>query len=458
MKTFDLLVVGGGAGGLTAAREGVRRGARTALVSESPLGGDCTHTGCVPSKTLLAEAEKGASFSDAMAAVHRSIERIAATEDATTLRREGIEVLGGHARLTGPGTADVDGARVTARRIVLATGARPAIPSIPGLVDVPMLTHETLFSQRQQPKALAVLGGGSIGVEMAQAFAALGTAVTLIEKEPRLLPREEPEASEVLARVLAKRGVHLRLGQRLERAEPTTTGARLHLDDGTTVDVDQVLVAVGRTASTDDLGLEDAGVETDERGFIRTDDSLATTADHVWAIGDVNGRVLLTHAAARMAFVATQNALSRWSRVSASRFDPAPIPWVTFTSPEVARVGMTEAESVDHGGRVAHLPLEAVDRAIITDATDGFVKIVAGPRRGLGNVGGGRILGATIVAPTGGELIHEGALAIRTGMFTGRLAQTVHAYPTWSTAVQQAAAQFFMTIDGHTARSAERPG
>lgn len=456
MKTFDLLVVGGGAGGLTAAREGVRRGASTALVSDGPLGGDCTHTGCVPSKTLLAEAERGTSFGDAMAAVHRSIERIAATEDAATLRRQGIEVLTGHARLIGPGAADVDGARVTARRIILATGARAAMPPIPGLVEVEPLTNESLFSLREQPRSLAVLGGGAIGVEMAQAFAALGSAVTVIEAEPRLLPREEPEASDVVARSLTRHGVDLRLGRRLERAERTGAGTRLHLDDSATIDVDRVLVAVGRTPTTDGLGLDAVGIETDARGFIRTDDSLATTADHVWAIGDVNGRMPFTHAAARMAFVATQNALSRTARFSRSRFDPAPIPWVTFTSPEVARVGMTEAESVEHDGRVAHLPLEAADRAIITGATDGFVKIVAGPRRGLGNIGGGRVLGATVVAPTGGELIHEAALAMRTRMFTGRLAQTTHAYPTWSTAIQQAAAQFFMEMDGRTARPARR--
>lgn len=454
MKNFDLLVVGGGAGGLTAAREGVRRGARTALVSDGPLGGDCTHTGCVPSKTLLAAGEQGASFDDAMAAVRSTIERIAATEDTATLQSEGIEVISGHASLVGPGVADVDGTRLDARRIILATGARAAVPGIPGLADLDPLTNETLFSLDQLPKRLTVLGGGAIGVEMAQAFATLGTAVTIVEAESRLLPREEPEASEVLADVLTRRGIDLKIGRGTRLAERTAAGDCLRLDDGEIIEADQILVATGRAPNTQGLGLEAAGVETDERGFIRTDETLATTGKGIWAIGDVNGRMLFTHAAAQMAFVATRNALARWPRVPKARFDATPIPWVTFTSPEIARVGMTEAEAADHGGRVAYLPLDGVDRAVITGATTGFVKLIAGPRRGLGNLGGGRVLGATVVAPTGGELIHEAALAMRTGMFTGRLAQTTHAYPTWSTGIQQAAAQFFMPIDGREARPA----
>ncbi len=227
----------------------------------------------------------------------------------------------------------------------------------------------------------------------------------------------------------------------------------LHLGDGTTVEADRLLVATGRTPTTDGLGLSDAGVEVDERDFIRTDDSLATTAPGIWAIGDVTGRMPFTHAAGRMAFVAVANALSRVP-LRKARFDPRPIPWVTFTSPEVARVGMTEREAADHGGRVAYLPLSDVDRGMITGDTDGFVKLIAGPRRLLGNAGGGRLLGATIVAPAGGELIGQVALAMRTNMFTGRLAQTTQAYPTWSMAIQETAAQFFMTQRGHTARDA----
>lgn len=454
MSPFDVLVVGGGAGGLTAAREANRRGARTVLVSDGPLGGDCTHTGCVPSKALLDAAARGRSFVEAMATVHRRIEEVAATEDAATLVREGIEVMSGRARLTGGHGVDVDGHRIEGCHIILATGARAAIPPITGLRDHPHLTNETIFDVGSQPGRLAILGGGAIGVELAQAFRGLGSDVTVVEAEPRLLPGEEPEASAVIGECLRARGIDVRTTARVERVDRTEAGeVGLRLIDGTKVVADQLLVATGRAPVTDGLGLADAGVELDEHGFIRTDGSLATTASDIWAIGDVTGRMQLTHAAGRMAFVAVGNALSRVPFRKA-RFDPRPIPWVTFTSPEVARVGMTEREAADHGGRVAYLPLSEVDRGMITGDTDGFVKLIAGPRRLLGNARGGRLLGATIVAPTGGEMIGQVALAMRTNMFTGRLAQTTQAYPTWAMAIQQTAAQFVMTHRGRTARDA----
>jgi len=206
--------------------------------------------------------------------------------------------------------------------------------------------------------------------------------------------------------------------------------------------------------SSVDQGLDAAGVAT-QRGFIATDDHLATSNSGVWAVGDVTGKLRLTHAADEMGRVAATNALSpRWQH---RRFDPSAIPWVTFTTPEVARVGVTEAGAAAHGARVAFLPMTEVDRAIVSGQTAGFVKLIAGPRPLIRGLGGGRILGATIVAARAGELIHEPALAMRTGMFTGRLAQTVHAYPTWSVAVQQAAAQFFIEIGGRQARPA-KPG
>lgn len=451
----DLVVIGGGAGGLTAAREAVRRGARTLLVSDGPLGGDCTHTGCVPSKALLDAAARGRSFEEAMTTVRRRIEVVAATEDAQTLEREGIEVLFGRARLTGSGGIDVDGRHITTRAIVLATGARAAVPPIPGLDHQPFLTTETVFQLEDRPRRLAILGGGPIGVELAQAFAGLGTEVTIVEAEPRLLPSEEREASAVVAGRFRRAGIDIRAATRVERVERTEVGALgLSLADGNVVHADQLLVATGRTPTSSAMGLDDAGVDVDERGFVRTDDSLATTASGVWAIGDVTGRMPFTHAAARMGFVAARNALAKVP-LRKARFDPAPIPWVIYTSPEIARIGMTEREAAAHGGRVAHLPLSEVDRGMITGDTDGFVTLIAGPRRLLGDTGGGRVLGATIVAPAAGEMIGQIALAMRTSMFTGRLAQTTQAYPTWSLAIQEAAAQFFMEHRGRRARAAE---
>ena len=457
-RDFDLVVIGGGAAGITAAREGARRGARTALVQDGPVGGDCTFTGCVPSKTLLAAAARGESFDEAMAAVRMAVARIAASEDDVALKRYGVSVIHGRAVLRSRHEVDADGARLRCRRMIIATGAGPTVPPIEGLRDSDYLTNESVFSLPSLPPRLAVLGGGATGCELAQAFARLGSAVTVIEAEDRLLPREEPEASDVVAAALAADGVAIGTGAAIESVDaPDDRGeARLQLSSGTVVEADRILVAVGRRPATAGLGLTDVGVAVDERGHVCTDATLATSVKGVWAIGDVTGRMPFTHAAARMGFVGARNALARRAR-RRERFDPTPIPWVTFTAPEVGRVGMTEADASAHGGRVAYLPLDAVDRAVTSGETRGFVKLIAGPRRLLRNAGGGRLLGATVVAPTGGELIHEAALAMRTRMFTGRLAQTTHAYPTWSTAIQQAAAQFFFELDGRTARPARRP-
>lgn len=459
VRGVDVVVIGGGAAGLTAATEARRRGATTVLVTDGPVGGECTFTGCVPSKTLLAAAARGESFTGAMATVRATVERVAAS-DAAAMDRAGVEVIRGRARLVSPDEVEVSDWRLRARHVVVATGARPLVPDIEGLAGIDPLTNQTLFDLTVLPPRLAVLGGGAIGCEMAQAFARLGSAVTVVEAAPRLLPGEEPEASALVADALTREGVRVRLGEQVARVERQAAGGdvSLHFASGPVVEAERVLVAVGRAPVTEGPGLTEVGVAVDEKGFVRTRDTMATSVRGVWAIGDVTGRMPFTHAAVRMALVAVHNALGGAStRLRPSRFDPAAIPWVIFTSPEVARVGMTEAQAAHHGGRVAFLPLDAVDRAITAGAESGFVKLIAGPRRLVGNRGGGRVLGATVVAPTGGELIHEPTLAMHTGMFTGRLAQATHAYPTWSMAVQQAAAQFFVEMDGRTARPSQ-PG
>jgi pyruvate/2-oxoglutarate dehydrogenase complex dihydrolipoamide dehydrogenase (E3) component len=453
---YDLVVIGGGTGGLSAAREAARRGASVLLVQQGRLGGDCTFTGCVPSKALLSAAARGEGFSDAMAAVQRAVETIAATEDDDALKRQGVEVLHGWARFRSPQEIDVDGRPVRSPRFVVATGARPAVPPIEGLRGLRHLTNENLFELDRLPARLAVLGGGAIGAEMSQAFARLGSEVNLIEAEDRILTKEEPEASAVVAEALGDDGITIRVGGKVSKVDALgAEGAALvHIDGGAPVEVDRLLVAIGRKPSARGFGLEDVGVELDDRGFVRTDDAMATSVPGIWAVGDVAGKLQFTHAANRMATVAVRNALSPWAKVRTQRFDASVVPWVTFTSPEVGRIGMTEAESVAHGGRVAYLPMAEVDRAVATGQTRGFLKLIAGPRPLLRGTGGGRLLGATAVAATGGELVHEVALGMRTKMFTGRLAQTIHAYPTWSMAVQKAAAQFFFEVDGRAARPA----
>lgn len=456
--TYDVVVIGGGTGGLSAAREAARRKASVLLVQEGRLGGDCTFTGCVPSKALLAAAARDQSFKEATAEVHRAIETVAATEDDEALSKEGIEVWHGRAVFRSSQEIDVDGRRVRSSRFIVATGATPLVPPIEGLLEIRPLTNESLFELDELPPRLAVLGGGPIGSEMSQAFARLGSCVTLLEAGNHVLAKEEPEASQVVAEALRHDGVNLRTGSKVVKAEATEAqnGIRVHVEGAEPVEADQVLVAIGRRPSTSGMGLEDVGVDLDDRGFIRTHDTMATSVAGIWAVGDVAGSLQFTHAANRMAIVAVSNALSPWSRARKRRFDATQLPWATFTSPEVGRVGMTEAAAADHGGRVAYLPMTEVDRAVAAGETRGFIKLVAGPRPVLRGLGGGRLLGATAVATVGGELVHEVALAMRTNMFTGRLAQTVHVYPTWSLAVQQAAAQFFFEIGGREARPARR--
>ncbi|WP_298343520.1 FAD-dependent oxidoreductase [Ferrimicrobium sp.] len=453
-RVCDLAVIGGGAGGLAAARAGVARGLKTVLVSDAPLGGDCTFTGCVPSKTLIEAASRGDTFRQAAFRIQETIAQIAGGEDAIVLHKEGVEVVEGFARFCGSHEIVVGSQRLRAQKIVIATGSQPSIPLVPGLRSVPFLTNETVFALNALPPSIAILGGGAIGCEMAQAFRRFGVDVHLIEAESRLLAREEPEVSAVLGRCFSDAGIHLHLGQHLESIQQTMPDGPIELRMSAGKEVLRamaLLVATGRHPRTDGLELEAAGVAVDARGFVKTDSSLATTNKDVYAVGDINGRLLLTHAADEMGRVAIHNITNPLGRLGRRSFKTSSIPSVVFSDPEVARVGLTETEAVVVGGRVAYLPMSEVDRAITANRTEGFIKLIAGPRTFLRNAGGGRLLGATIVAPRAGEMIHEVALALRLGAFTGRLAQTVHAYPSWSAGTRQAAAQFFMEINGRTA-------
>lgn len=463
IQTVELLVVGGGAGGLTAAREGVRRGVRTVLVQDGPPGGDCTFTGCVPSKSLLSAAARGDSFDDAMGHVRSTVTAIAETEDAHALDREGIEIVTGRGRFVSPLTISVGSRTFRSDRIIVATGSRPSMPPIAGLDEIDVLTNENLFELRTLPTRLAIVGGGPIGCEMAQAFADLGSHVTLIERLGHVLPRDDPAAAICVADALSGRGVDVRCGAGVAKvtnagASGRSTAASVTLDDGSTIEVDALLVAAGRGPVTDGLEPDQGGVRLDDRGHIDVDTTMATSADGVWAIGDVTGHMAFTHAAASMAMVAAANAFRSRLDPRRARFDASTTPWVTYTDPEVAHIGMNESETARIGGRVAYVPFDELDRALTAGRTDGFVKIFAAPRRVIGGLGGGRVVGATIVGPRAGEMINEIALAMRSDLFVGRLAQTVHAYPTWGMAIQEAAAQFFMEHRGRSARDAVDSG
>lgn len=452
MSDFDLIAIGGGAGGLAAVRSAAAAGKRAALVTDSPIGGDCTWTGCVPSKTLIAAAAQGVEFGAAMRRVHETVEHIGATENADVLEGEGITVVEGRARLTADRAVSVNGSVMTAANVVLATGGRPVAPPIPGLEGVEYLTNETVWDLDTPPERLGVVGGGAIGCELSQAMVRLGVAVTQFEVMDRLLGGEEPEASEIIERVFAAEGVDVRKGRPLSGVA-ALPGGRVLLDvDDNPVEADHLLIAAGRAPNTAGLGLEDAGVELTERGHIKVDAKLRTSAQGVWAVGDVTGLLPFTHSANEQGVLVGRMAAGvrmNWA------FDPGHIPWTTFTSPEVARVGVRESEA-PRGARVAYLPMAENDRAIAEGRTEGFIKLIAAPRRFLRNVGAGRIVGATVVGDRAGEMVHGPALAMMTNMFTGRLAQLSHAYPTWSFGVQKCAGQFFQPVEGREARPARR--
>jgi pyruvate/2-oxoglutarate dehydrogenase complex dihydrolipoamide dehydrogenase (E3) component len=449
---YDLIVLGGGTAGLTAALTARHHGASVALVEREPrIGGDCSFYGCVPSKALIeiaqvahdlgrahadgiVEAEPAFDFAAVMRRRARIVDEIAADERDERFTSAGIDVIHAQARFRDEHTLELDDAHsITGGRFVVATGSLPAVPPIQGLDAVRFLTNKTVFDLQRLPSRLAVLGGGAVGLELAQAFHRLGSQVTVLDVVDRLLPQDEPEAGETIAQVLASEGIDLRLGVKVTAVEERVGEIVLRLDGGELA-CDQLLVAAGRTGSVESLGLE---LEL-ERGYVKIDRRCRTSLPHVYAAGDVTGGYQFTHVAGHEGQVAGTNAAGKRARL-----DERVVPWVTFTDPEVAHVGLTEAEARSRHRRVeAHvIRMSHVDRARILERPAGFVKLVTAARPLLGRTGGGVLVGAQIVGPRAGELIQECALAIRTRCFAGRLAQTIHAYPTMSVAVQQAESQ-----------------
>ncbi len=458
--TYDLVAIGGGTAGLAAVQTAVALGKRALLVSEGPLGGECTWNGCVPSKALIEAARvhhsaagagafgihvDGVSvdFPAVMGRVRDVIDRIARFEDEDHLRGGGIEVRRGRAELVSAGEVRVDGAAIRAERVVIATGSHPAAPPIPGLDSVPYLTNESLFELTSQPAHLLVLGAGPIGLEMAQSFARLGSTVDVIDVVADYLPREDPQVADLSLRLLEREGVHFTLGAKTTSVSHDGSTFRLDLEVAGaehTLSGDGLLVATGRRPNLDGLALEKLGVRTTKAG-IAVDAHLRTSLAGVYAAGDVTGILPFTHAAAYQGRLAARNALGK--RAAASY---RVVPWVIFTDPEIAHVGLTEPEArAKHGEdvHVATLPFTAIDRAVITGETDGMIKVITKGNPLIGHAGGGAVLGAHIIGPGAGELIHEFVVAMQVRAFGGRLAQAIHAYPAMSVGVQQAAAQLF---------------
>ena len=436
---YDLVVIGGGTAGLVCAAGAAGLGARVALVERDRLGGDCLNTGCVPSKAMLrsaraaAEARQGASvgvpatagvdFEAVMNRIRARRADIAPHDSAVRLASLGVDVFFGHATFSGRRAVNVVSDTLRFRKAVVATGSRPAVPAIQGLAEVPFVTNETLFDLQIRPRSLAILGGGPIGCEMAQAFARLGTEVTLLESAAHLLPHDDPAAGAAVARALAADGVDVRLGARVSGASRAGAAVRIvHAEGDLTADT--LLVATGRTAAVDGLGLEAAGIAHTSDG-ISVDDTLRTSNRRVFASGDVASRYKFTHAADALSRIVIRNALF-FGRARASALV---IPWCTFTAPEVAQVGLTAAEAAAQRAESVTVPLDDVDRAVIDGETDGFVRI---------HHRGGRIVGATVVASHAGELIGTIALAMQTGAGLADLSSVVFPYPTLANALRQA--------------------
>lgn len=445
--THDLIALGGGTGGLVSAAGAAYMGLDAAIVEKSALGGDCLWTGCVPSKALIASARlahrmNGADslglypaghahdFREVMERMRAARGTVAHHDDPERFRKMGVTVHFGTARFVNPTTVEVEGVgRLNSKRIVIATGAVPAVPPIPGLRESGYWTYETVFDQNELPQSIAILGGGPIGTEFAQIFSRLGARVTILEMAPTILINEDPDVAAFMQRLLAEEGIDVRTGVAVARVR-TEQGRRVvETGGGGEVSVERIFVATGRRPLTSGLDLEAAGVRT-ERGAVVVDAHLRTSARSVWAVGDVTGAMQFTHVADQMAKVALRNAML--PAKSKIRYDN--VPRVTFTDPEVAHVGMSETEATAGGGTIYRYELDDLDRAIVDGAAVGFVKVAADRK--------GKIMGATIVAHGGGDLILPFVLAKQHGLSLSAVANTIFPYPTMVEGVKRASAEF----------------
>ncbi len=448
---YNLVVIGAGSGGLVSAYIAAAVKAKVALVEKHRMGGDCLNTGCVPSKALIRSAKMVAygrrasqyglrgetpevDFGAVMERVHRVIAKVAPHDSVERYTGLGVEVIEGEARIRSPYEVEVDGRVLTTRNIVVATGARPLVPDLPGLEQVDHLTSDTVWELRENPGRLVVLGGGPIGCELAQAFHRLGAEVTQVQRR-RLMPREDEEVGELIEQRFRAEGINVLTGHHTRRIE--VEGGRKTLvceHDGNEVRVefDRLLLALGRQANVTGFGLEELGVELTPRGTVEADPFLRTNYPNIYVVGDVTGPYQFTHTAAHQAWYAAVNAL--FGPYKTFRVDYSVIPWATFTDPEVARVGLSEAEARARGIRyeVTRYGIDDLDRAIADDEDHGFVKVLTPP-------GKDRILGVTIVGAHAGDLIAEFVLAMKHKLGLNKILGTIHVYPTLAEANKYAA-------------------
>ncbi|MDR9366062.1 MAG: FAD-dependent oxidoreductase [Balneolaceae bacterium] len=458
---YDFIVIGGGAAGLTAAGMGANFGAKTLMIEADKLGGDCTWTGCVPSKTLLHASKLAAGIKEAEAFGHQSAKPLnfsailkhvrkvreevyEEADDPDIYRDMGVEIEFGTARFVDDHTLAIYNEEKTTikevkgRYILIATGSKAMVPPIKGLDEVPYLTNESIFELEEQPDRLTIIGGGPIGIEMAQAFQRLGTQVTVFDMQDRILSNDDEELAGMLLKRLKSEGVEFQLSAGVNEISQNEDGSVLvHAEiDGEeiTQDGDALLVAVGRAANYKSLNLDEAGVHYSKRG-ITVSDRCKTNISHIYAAGDVTGRYQFTHMSEHMAKVAASNAILKVP----IKIDTEHVPWSTYTDPELASVGATQRQLVENSTsfETYRFPYSKVDRAITDGDTDGLIKIFA-------KKWNGKILGATIYGKQGGDLIGEYALAMKNGVTLRNIADTIHPYPTYGLGVRRAADQWYV--------------
>lgn len=453
---YDLIAIGGGSGGLTVVNMAARLGARSLLVDRESLGGDCLHYGCVPSKSLIASARTAHTLQSAgkfglepviqdidfgriMDRVDSIRDDIGSHETPEAIRELGVDVALGGARFIDASTLEIDSSyRVTADKFVIATGSHAVPPGIPGLAEAGFIDHVGLFGLRERPGRLAVIGGGPIGSEMGQALSRLGSGVTIIQRAPRLLPREEPDVSAVVQAAFEEEGISLLLSANPVRISRDGSEKVIEIEQNgelKTLRCDEILVAAGRKPVIDALDLEAAGVETNSKGII-VDDKLRTSQPHIFAVGDCNGGPQFTHWAEYEARIATRNALYKGSGNRSIEI----VPRVTFTDPEVASVGktLTEARTAKGDDRIHEhvFPYSRLDRAVCESDTAGFIKVIVNDKD--------KILGAHIVGRGAGEALTEWVLAIEHKLPLAKIGKAIHVYPTLSRINRRVADEAFL--------------
>ncbi len=445
---YNLVVIGGGTAGLVTAAGAAGLGARVALIEKHWLGGDCLNVGCVPSKTLIRSAEAAhearqaarfgvevsgvrIDFPAVMARVRAVRASLSPHDSAQRFTELGVDVFLGTARFAGSEIVEVNGTRLRFKHAVLATGARAAWPDVAGLREVGFLTNETIFNLTALPPRLAIIGGGPIGCEMAQAFQRLGASVTLFHRKRQLLDREDPDAAAVLQEQFKSEGIQFVLESNVSRVESGSEGKVITFTNGSVrgrAVVDEILVSAGRVPNVEGLNLEAAGVAVNAMGGVQVDDFLRTTNPRIYGAGDVCLKWKFTHAADFAARVVIQNALFHGRKRSSA----LTMPWATYTDPEIAHVGISAQEANQRGLAIDTYfqPFDGVDRAATAGNVEGFVKIHV-------RKGSDEILGATIVGAHAGELISEVSVAMAAGLGLGRIANVIHPYPTLAEAIRK---------------------